>query len=142
MCSPFSEDDCVYIVIPVRKKVKRELTIIKRDDTINLGENNKKDVTDERQRSRKKNGFIRRESSAFPIFAKVKYTDRVCKLIFENADVIKGIFCGHHHSAFCTSVYATYCDESGVHSAKIPQIVAPGNPYLGHCGIVTRIIIN
>jgi hypothetical protein len=70
------------------------------------------------------------------------HTDRVCKLIFENADVIKGIFCGHQHSAFRTSVYATYCDESGVHSAKIPQIVTPGNPYLGHCGIVTRIIIH
>ena len=68
-------------------------------------------------------------------------TDSVCTLIFENADVINGIFCGHQHSAFCTFVNATYCNESGKHSAKIPQIVAPGNPYLGHCGIVTRIII-
>ena len=141
MCSPFAEDDCVYIVIPVRKKVKRELTIIKQDDTINLRENNKR-MSPMKDKESSKNGFIRRESSAFPIFAKVKYTDRVCKLIFENADVIKGIFCGHQHSAFCTSVYATYCDESGVHSAKIPQIVAQGNPYLGHCGIVTRIIIH
>lgn len=68
-------------------------------------------------------------------------TDRVCKLISENADVIKGIFCGHLHSAFYTSVCATYRDENGLHSSKIPQIVTPGNPYLGHSGIVTRIIV-
>ena len=68
-------------------------------------------------------------------------TNRVCALISENADVIKGIFCGHQHSAFCTSFFATYRDKDGCHSTKIPQIVTPGNPYLGHSGIVTRIIV-
>ena len=62
-------------------------------------------------------------------------------LITENADVIKGFFCGHRHSAFYTEIKATYTDEKGIHNATIPQWVEPGNPYLNHVGMVTRIII-
>ena len=68
-------------------------------------------------------------------------TKKVYALITENADVIKGFFCGHRHSAFYTEISATYEDENGKHQATIPQWAAPGNPYLGHVGMVTRIIV-
>ena len=44
-------------------------------------------------------------------------------------------------SAFYTEINASYTDENGTHRAKIPQWVEPGNPYLGHAGTVTRIIV-
>lgn len=68
-------------------------------------------------------------------------TRKVYSLITENADVIRGFFCGHRHSAFYTEINASYTDENGTHKAKIPQWVEPGNPYLNHSGIVTRIIV-
>lgn len=68
-------------------------------------------------------------------------TIRVYELITENADVIKGIFCGHEHSSFHTDISATYQDQTGIHPSNIPQFVASGNPYFGHCGSVTRIIV-
>jgi len=68
-------------------------------------------------------------------------TKRVYSLITENADVIRGYFCGHRHSAFYTEINATYTDEKGIHNTTIPQWVEPGNPYLNHAGIVTRIIV-
>ena len=68
-------------------------------------------------------------------------TEKVYSLITENADVIKGYFCGHRHSAFYTEIKASYKDEKGIHDAVIPQWVEPGNPYLNHAGIVTRIIV-
>ena len=68
-------------------------------------------------------------------------TRRVYSLITENADVVRGFFCGHRHSAFYTEINATYTDERGIHNKPIPQWVEPGNPYLNHSGIVTRIIV-
>ena len=68
-------------------------------------------------------------------------TKKVYALITENADVIKGFFCGHRHSAFYTEISASYKDENGVHQTTIPQWVEPGNPYLDHVGMVTRIIV-
>ena len=68
-------------------------------------------------------------------------TRRVYSLITENADVIKGYFCGHRHSAFYTEINASYKDENGIHKTIIPQWVEPGNPYLDHVGMVTRIIV-
>ncbi len=66
-------------------------------------------------------------------------SNEMCRLIKGNADVIKGIFCGHYHSAYYTEVKAfdpvKKCEE------VIPQIVTLGNPYFGHIGNVTRIII-
>jgi hypothetical protein len=70
------------------------------------------------------------------------HTLAVCSLISENADVIRGVFCGHMHCAFYTEIKASYKDESGRHDALIPQFCAPGNPYRDHAGTVTRIIIN
>lgn len=60
-------------------------------------------------------------------------------LITESADVIKGIFCGHFHSSFYTEIKAY--DPVKKQETFIPQIVALGNPYFGHIGNVTRIII-
>ncbi|MBR2460769.1 MAG: metallophosphoesterase [Clostridia bacterium] len=68
-------------------------------------------------------------------------TKRMYSLITENADVIKGIFCGHRHSMFYTEIIASYSDNEGIHQSVIPQLVAPGNPYLDHAGRVVRIIV-
>ncbi len=72
---------------------------------------------------------------------KDKATDDLYNLIAGNADVIKGIFCGHNHSMLYVDIPATYTDESGKHEAKIPQLTSPGNPYLDHAGTVVRIIV-
>ena len=65
-------------------------------------------------------------------------TKAVYNLITKNADVIKGIFCGHFHSGFYTEIRAT-----DIYGKKIiiPQICAVGNPYFGHKGVITRIIV-
>lgn len=69
-------------------------------------------------------------------------TDRaVYKLICENADVIKGVFCGHYHSVFYTEIHGSFTDENGVHEALIPQFATAGNTYFGSGGVVTRIIV-
>ena len=68
-------------------------------------------------------------------------TKRMCELISENADVIKGYFCGHRHSAFYAEIKASFTDEKGRHETTIPEWVEPGNPYLDHSGMVTRIIV-
>ena len=68
-------------------------------------------------------------------------TAQVYELITQNADVIKGIFCGHMHSMFYNEVKATFSDESGMHESVIPQLIAPGNAYLDHAGRVVRIIV-
>ncbi len=47
----------------------------------------------------------------------------VYKLITENADVIKGIFCGHMHDDFYTEVKASYLKDGEKTDAVIPQIV-------------------
>jgi len=61
------------------------------------------------------------------------------RLITQNADVIKGIFCGHLHSSYYTEIKAF--DPSLQTESFIPQFVAVGNPYFGHIGNVVRIII-
>lgn len=52
-------------------------------------------------------------------------TKKVYSLITENADVVKGYFCGHRHSTFYTEILASYEDENGRHEATIPQWVEP-----------------
>ncbi len=69
-------------------------------------------------------------------------TKEVYRLITENADVVRGVFCGHRHSAFYTEIHGTYTDENGaVHERIIPQPVLEGNPYDGQCGHVMRITV-
>lgn len=50
----------------------------------------------------------------------------VYKLITENADVIKGVFCGHQHNIFYTEIAAT--TPSG-EKTVIPQYTLTANPY-------------
>ena len=64
-------------------------------------------------------------------------TEQVLRLIKENADVVRGIYCGHQHSAFYCEVLAS-C--RGVPSV-IPQYILEGNPYDGQCGHVLRITV-
>ncbi len=50
-------------------------------------------------------------------------TRKVYRLLTQNADVIKGFFCGHYHSCFYTEVCASYKDEKGdVHNVMLPQV--------------------
>lgn len=69
-------------------------------------------------------------------------TKELYKIITENADVIKGIYCGHMHSAFYTEVKGSYIDENGNRIEKsIPQYVLDGNTYEDQCGHVMRITV-
>lgn len=70
-----------------------------------------------------------------------KATDAVYKLITENADVVKGLFCGHYHSGFYTEVKACYTDEKGVHDAVIPQYIEEGLVYNDYAGHVLEITV-
>ena len=72
---------------------------------------------------------------------KDKATDDLYNLIVSNADVIKGIFCGHEHSMLYVDIPATYTDKDGVHETVIPQLISPGNPYFKHSGTVVRIFV-
>lgn len=61
---------------------------------------------------------------------------KVYDLIVNNADLIKGTFCGHHHSDFYTEIYGRGIDGSIV---TIPQYVVTGVPYYN--GNVMRITV-
>lgn len=71
--------------------------------------------------------------------SKDEVSNEMYRLITQNADVIKGIFCGHFHSSYYTKIKAF--DPTVGTETYIPQIVTLGNPYFGHIGNVTRIII-
>ncbi len=60
-------------------------------------------------------------------------TKEMYNLICENADIIKGVFCGHLHEFFYTEVKTK--------NGYIPQFVCPANPYNNRVGIVGRIIV-
>ena len=67
-------------------------------------------------------------------------TAEVYRLITENADVIKGIFVGHLHSAFYSEVEGSYKSCTGERiSAKIPQVALEGNVYDSGAGHVLKI---
>ena len=64
------------------------------------------------------------------------------ELITSSADVIRGIFVGHMHSAFWMEVKAHYIDAAGHRvEASIPQPVLEGNPYDSGCGHIMRIYV-
>lgn len=59
----------------------------------------------------------------------------VYDLIVNNADIIKGAFCGHKHSDYYTEIIAKTADGK---DAVIPQYVLTGNPYdKGHALKIT-----
>lgn len=66
---------------------------------------------------------------------------KVYQLITENADVVKGIFCGHLHSVFYNEIQASYTDAQGSHKAVIPQYTLTSNAYEDYAGLLMRIII-
>ncbi len=62
----------------------------------------------------------------------------VYALITSSADVVKGIFCGHHHCDHYTEVNATAFEDGKVIETVIPQYVLTGSPYeKGHVLFIT-----
>ena len=69
-------------------------------------------------------------------------TKELYRVITENADVIRGVYCGHMHSAFYTEIKGSYLSENGERVEKsIPQYLLEGNPYDDQCGHVMRITV-
>lgn len=70
-------------------------------------------------------------------------TDRVYHMIVDNADIVRGVFCGHMHSAYYCEIAGTYLDEQGVRQEKaIPQVVLEANPYDGNAGHILLITVD
>ena len=69
-------------------------------------------------------------------------TAEVLSLIRENGDIIRGIYCGHLHSAYYTEVPSTYTENGEIKETAIPQYVLEGNPYNGQSGHVLRILVD
>lgn len=62
-------------------------------------------------------------------------SNKVYNLIVNNADVIKGAFCGHLHSDYYTEIIAKNSDGT---DAVIPQYILTGTPYdKGHVMWIT-----
>ncbi len=69
-------------------------------------------------------------------------TKEVVRLIKENADVVRGIYCGHQHSPFYCEVLASFVDADGKkHDAVIPQYILEGNSFDNQCGHVLKITV-
>lgn len=69
-------------------------------------------------------------------------TREMYHLITENADVIRGLFCGHYHSAYYTEVKGSYIDENGERrEAYIPQPVLTPSAYDEYAGQVMKITV-
>ncbi len=65
-------------------------------------------------------------------------TGRIYRLITENADVIKGVFCGHRHSDHYTEIKASGLSSGDRKEMIIPQYVLTGNMYdNGHIMVIT-----
>lgn len=68
-------------------------------------------------------------------------TKEVYDLITQNADVVRGVFCGHMHSDFYCEILGSYLDENGNKvDAVIPQYVLTATVY-GGTGHVIRITV-
>ena len=63
----------------------------------------------------------------------------VYNLIRNNADVVRGVFCGHYHGDYITHILGSYTDEVGNKVEKtIPQYVLTANAYgTGHVMKIT-----
>ena len=69
-------------------------------------------------------------------------TMTVYKLITGNADIIRGLFCGHYHTSFYMEVEGSYVDENGnTHKKSIPQYVLECNVYDDYKGHVLKITV-
>ncbi len=69
-------------------------------------------------------------------------TMKVYRMITENADIVRGIFCGHYHTSFYMEVEGSYKDENGmVHRKTIPQHLLECNVYDNYSGHVLKITV-
>lgn len=69
-------------------------------------------------------------------------TMEVYRMITENADIVRGIFCGHEHGSFYTEVEGLYADKDGIVCSKIiPQYLLECNVYAGYTGHVLKITV-
>ncbi len=71
-----------------------------------------------------------------------KATAEVYSLITENADIVRGIFCGHMHSAYYCEVVGSYINEAGEKVRKdIPQYVLEACVYDDYAGHLIKITV-
>lgn len=69
-------------------------------------------------------------------------TMEIYRMITENADIVRGIFCGHEHTSFYMEVEGAYRDEAGnAHRRTIPQYILECNVYGGDTGHVLKITV-
>lgn len=69
-------------------------------------------------------------------------TKRVYGLIRENADVVRGVFCGHFHYDYYTEICGSYLDEKGMrHERKIPQVILACSVNDDSAGHALKIIV-
>lgn len=69
-------------------------------------------------------------------------TTKVYNMILGNADIIRGIFCGHYHTSHYMELDGTYKDADGnIISKKIPQYVLECNVYCNYEGHVLKITV-
>lgn len=69
-------------------------------------------------------------------------TNQIYQMITQNADIIRGIFCGHYHTCFYTEVEGFYQDKNGVVCKKtIPQHLLECNVYDDYSGHVLKITV-
>ena len=65
-------------------------------------------------------------------------TMEVYRLICENADVIKGVFCGHWHNTAYTEIIGSYMENNVKKETVIPQYVGNAAAYdKGHITVIT-----
>ncbi len=73
---------------------------------------------------------------------KHKATTKIYEMITGNADVVKGVFCGHLHSGYYTEIKGSYKDKDGIrHRTSIPQYVMEGLVYNNYAGHVMEITV-
>lgn len=71
-----------------------------------------------------------------------KVTRRVYDMITGNADVIKGLFCGHLHSSYYSEVKGSFIDKNGIRrECAIPQPVLVSPVYDRCSGHVMKITV-
>lgn len=69
-------------------------------------------------------------------------TAEMYEIIVNSADVIRGVYCGHLHSAFYTEIRAGFTDADGARQERnIPQFALEGTVYDNYAGHVLRITV-
>ncbi len=66
-------------------------------------------------------------------FASDQVTDEVYRLITTNADVVKGVFCGHMHTDYYMEILGSYQKNGETVQQTIPQYILSSNQYDAGC---------